>query len=99
MGELGCQAPAAIVDFNVIDSAYLAFGMLLLCPLFMTDKQAVIDVLARLPEAASLEEIIEELHIMAAIRRARSDISAGRSKSHQDVEQLVESWATSWNSN
>ncbi|MBI4325221.1 MAG: hypothetical protein HY674_08145 [Chloroflexi bacterium] len=31
----------------------------------MTDKQAVIDALNRLPEAASLEEITEELHIMA----------------------------------
>jgi hypothetical protein len=28
----------------------------------MTDKQAVIDTLNRLPEAASLEEITEELH-------------------------------------
>lgn len=35
----------------------------------MTDKQAVIDALNRLPEGASLEEITEELHMMAAIRR------------------------------
>jgi predicted transcriptional regulator len=64
----------------------------------MTDKQAVIDALSRLPEAATLEEITEELHIMAAIRRGRADISAGRSKSHEEVEQLVESWATAWTS-
>jgi hypothetical protein len=35
----------------------------------MTDKQAVIDALTRLPETASLDEITEELRIMAAIRR------------------------------
>ena len=64
----------------------------------MTDKQAVFDALNRLPEAASLEEITEELHIMAAIRRGRVDIAAGRSKSHEVVEQLVESWATAWTS-
>ena len=64
----------------------------------MTDKQAVFDALNRLPEAASLDEITEELHIMASIRRGRSDIAAGRSKSHEEVEQLVESWATTWTS-
>ena len=64
----------------------------------MTDKQAVIDALDRLPEGASLEEITEELRLMAAIRRGRADIAAGRSKSHEEVEQLVESWATAWTS-
>jgi predicted transcriptional regulator len=64
----------------------------------MTDKQAVMDALGRLPEGASLEEITEELQIMASIRRGRSDIAAGRSKSHEEVEQLVESWATAWTS-
>src|SRR5271169_1048649 len=44
----------------------------------MTDKQAVIDALQRLPEDVSIEEITEELRIMAAIRRGRADIAAGR---------------------
>ena len=64
----------------------------------MTDKQAVIDALNRLPEAASLEEITEELHLMAAIRRGRADIAAGRCKPHEAVGQLVDSWATAWTS-
>lgn len=64
----------------------------------MTDKQAVIDALSRLPEAASLAEITAELTIMAAVRRGRADIAAGRSKSHQEVERDAESWATAWTS-
>jgi predicted transcriptional regulator len=64
----------------------------------MTDKQAVIDALQRLPEDASLEEISEELRIMAAIRRGRADVAAGRTKSHADAGQLLESWASAWNS-
>ena len=64
----------------------------------MTDKQAVIDALHRLPENASLDEITEELRIMAAIRRGRADVTAGRTKTHQEVEELVESWASSWTS-
>lgn len=60
----------------------------------MTDKQAVLEALNRLPEAASLDEITEELHIMASIRRGRADIDAGHSKPHEEVEQLADSWAT-----
>ncbi len=64
----------------------------------MTDKQAVSDALDRLPECASLDEITEELHVMASIRRGRADITAGRSKSQQEVEQQLKSWATVWTS-
>jgi predicted transcriptional regulator len=62
----------------------------------MTDKEAVLDALSRLPENASLEEITEELQIMAAVRRGRADIAAGRTKTQEEVKQLVESWATAW---
>ena len=62
----------------------------------MTDKQAVLDALDRLPERVTLDEITEELRIMAAIRRGRADVAAGRVRSHQAVEQQVESWATTW---
>jgi predicted transcriptional regulator len=62
----------------------------------MTDKEAVIDALNRLPEGASLEEIAEELQIMAAVRRGRADVANGRNKDHQEVVRLVDSWATSW---
>jgi predicted transcriptional regulator len=64
----------------------------------MTDKQAVLDALQRLPETASLEEITEELHIMAAVRRGRADIAAGRTKTQEEAERLLESWAPAWTS-
>ena len=60
----------------------------------MTDKQAVMDALQRLPEDASLEEISEELRIMASIRRGRADVAAGRTKTQEEAERLLESWAT-----
>jgi predicted transcriptional regulator len=64
----------------------------------MTDKQAVMDALQRLPENASLDEITEELRIMASIRRGRADVAAGRTKTHEEAKSLVESWATAWTS-
>jgi len=62
----------------------------------MTDKQAVLDALQRLPETASLEEITEELCIMASLRRGRADVSAERTKTQEEAERLLESWAAEW---
>jgi len=59
----------------------------------MTDKQAVVDALGRLPDSASLAEITEELQIMAGIRRGQTDFPAGRSKSREEVEQILEGLA------
>lgn len=64
----------------------------------MTDKQAALQTLGRLPEDASLDTIAEEIQIMAAIRRGEADIAAGRVKSHEEVGREVESWAAKWNS-
>jgi hypothetical protein len=64
----------------------------------MTDKQAVMDALSRLPETASLDEITRELHLMAAVRRGRADVAAERTKSHGEVEHLLESWSSAWTS-
>jgi predicted transcriptional regulator len=60
----------------------------------MTDKEAVLDALQRLPENASLAEITEELRIMAAVRHGRADVAAGRVKTQQEVGDLLHSWAT-----
>jgi predicted transcriptional regulator len=58
----------------------------------MTDKQEVINALSTMPDSASLEEIIEELLIIAAVRRGRADVAAGRFKTQEEVKQLVASW-------
>jgi predicted transcriptional regulator len=64
----------------------------------VTDKEAVLNALQRLPENASLEEITEELRIMAGVRRGRADIAAGQTKTQQEVRVLLHSWATAWSS-
>jgi len=56
------------------------------------------DALQRLPENASLEEITEELRIMAAVRRGRADVVAGRTKTQEEARDLLQSWATAWTS-
>jgi len=41
----------------------------------VTEKQAVIEAISQLPESASLEEIAEELQILAAIRKGQAQIA------------------------
>ncbi len=60
----------------------------------MSDKEIAIETIRALPEAASMEEIAEELQIMAAIRKGKDDVKAGRVKSHAEVEKLFEAWIT-----
>ncbi len=58
----------------------------------MNDKTVAIEAIAALPENSSMEEIAEGLQIMAAIRKGREDVKAGRTKTHAEVEKIFETW-------
>ena len=62
----------------------------------MTDKQIAAEVLGRLPESVSLDEITEELRVVTALRQGQADVAAGRVRSHADVERLLTSWTERW---
>ena len=51
----------------------------------MKDKQVAIETINNLPENISMKEIADELEIMAAIRKGKDDVGAGRVKSHAEV--------------
>jgi predicted transcriptional regulator len=58
----------------------------------MSDKEVVIETLRQMPEAATLEQISEEIAILAAIRRGEEAAEAGRVTHHEDVRQKLTSW-------
>ncbi len=60
----------------------------------MTDKEMVLDTLHRLPESASLEEISEEIAILAAIRRGEEAARDGKTISHEELKQRSAAWTT-----
>ena len=60
----------------------------------MSDKQVVMEVIQQMPESISLEEIQEELAILAAIRRGEAAADEGQSVSHEEVKQRSASWIT-----
>ena len=57
-----------------------------------TDKQIALNALQRMPESATLDEISEELAILAAIRRGEAAADAGRTLTHEEVKQRSASW-------
>jgi predicted transcriptional regulator len=58
----------------------------------LSDKQLAVQALERMPESVSLEQISEELAILAAIRRGEQAASQGRVLSHEEVEKRSASW-------
>lgn len=60
----------------------------------MSDKQRVLDVLQRMSENATLEEISEQIAILAAIRHGEEAAEAGRLASHEEVKQRSAAWTT-----
>ena len=60
----------------------------------MSDKQRVLDVLQRMSENATLEEISEQIAILASIRRGEEAADAGCFTSHEEVKQRSATWTT-----
>jgi predicted transcriptional regulator len=59
-----------------------------------SDKQLALEALQRLPEAATLDQMSEELALLAALRRAEAAADAGQVLSHAEVEQRSASWTS-----
>ena len=58
----------------------------------MTNKEFVIEAVRKLPEDATLDEISEEIALLAAIRRGEEAADAGRVMSHDEVKQRFAAW-------
>ena len=58
----------------------------------MSVKEAILNAVREMPEEISFDEVLEQLEILAAIRRADEDIAAGRVYSQEEIEQEVETW-------
>jgi predicted transcriptional regulator len=60
----------------------------------MSDKQAVLEAINRLPDNATLPQINEEIATLEAIRRGVRAAAEGRVKSHEEVKRLVVEWTS-----
>ena len=60
----------------------------------MSDKEAALETIRKLPEAGSLGEISEDVAILAALQRAKAASEAGQVVSHEEAKKRLASWTT-----
>lgn len=58
----------------------------------MTNKEIVQDLLRRIPDDASLQDIAQELEFIAAVRQGLSELDNGDSIPIEQVEKELPSW-------
>jgi len=54
-----------------------------------TAKDLLKEAADRLPDDASVEEVMERLLFLAKMEQGRSDVAAGRTVSHEDVKRRL----------
>ena len=59
-----------------------------------SEKTIALEALQRMPDSVTLEDICEELAILAAIRRGEADAAAGRVVSHGEVKRRSAAWTS-----
>ncbi len=58
----------------------------------MTIKQKACEVISRMPEESTLEEIQYHLYVLECIERGERDIENGRTMGHDEVESRLAKW-------
>jgi hypothetical protein len=64
----------------------------------MSDKELVLETIARLPEESSLDQIRDRLNFLAGVRQAQSSLRQGRGVPVAKVKEQLSSWVNEWNS-
>jgi predicted transcriptional regulator len=59
-----------------------------------TAKEQVQQILERLPEDASLEDIQYHIYVRQKIEQGLEDVEAGRVVSHEEVQRRLAKWLT-----
>ena len=59
----------------------------------MSNREIVIDLLSKLPEDASLQEIAREIELLAGIKVAREQAARSEGIPAEDARKLIDTWA------
>jgi predicted transcriptional regulator len=58
----------------------------------MSTKEAVLDVVRRMPDDATLEDIMEALYVRRRIAESERELDEGRGIPHEEVKQRLAKW-------
>ena len=64
----------------------------------MTNKEIVQELLQRIPDDASLQDIVRELEFMTAVRQGLAELDNGQSVTVDEIERDLTSWHTKYDS-
>jgi hypothetical protein len=59
----------------------------------MSNREIVIDLLSKLPEDTSLEEIARKIELLAGIKTAREQACRCEGIPAEDARKLIDTWA------
>ncbi len=60
----------------------------------MNNKEVVSDLLTRLPDDVSLQQIAREVQFVAGVRESLAQLDRGEGVPIEQVDRLIESWTT-----
>ncbi|MBN1359040.1 MAG: hypothetical protein JW993_00530 [Sedimentisphaerales bacterium] len=58
----------------------------------MTTKQKACELIARMPEESTFEDIQYHLYVLECIERGERDIENGKTLTHDEVERRLAKW-------
>lgn len=67
---------------------------LMISGLVMSNKELVSNLLGRLPDDVSLQQIAREVEFIAGVREGLAQLDRGQGVEIENVEKLIESWTT-----
>ena len=60
----------------------------------MSNSELVIDLVAKLPEDASMEDIMEKIAFVAGVKEAIAESENGEGVTIEEARQLIKAWAS-----
>jgi predicted transcriptional regulator len=60
----------------------------------MSDKEAVLELVKRLPATVSLRQTLREIEFIDAVKDGLAEIDRGQGISVESVEQMMATWIT-----
>jgi predicted transcriptional regulator len=58
----------------------------------VSNKKLVIETIRELPDEVTIDEIIEQIALLAGIRKGESDADLGRVVAHERVKEKMAAW-------
>jgi hypothetical protein len=60
----------------------------------MSDRELVLETVRKMPDQSSLDEIVEELRLLGAVREGLSQSERGEGESLDKARDLVRQWSS-----